>query len=721
MFKKGLSPKIYKVKENLTAEEANKLEIDLIAKIGRKDLKLGSLLNLCDGGQGLTNMSRKHKNAIRKRHKGKINSQETLKKMSDAKKGKPKTLQHRLNLSKSIKGSHLSKKTKDKLKDKRWVTNGKKSICIKKENLESYIKNGWSRGRHSYFSEATKKLMSISAKNKPKMTSITLNKLSRLSKNTVWINNRIINKMVKKYKIKQYLKDGWIKGKIGAKEKHWMNDGNKNKAVHYSKINEFLSNGWMKGPKKMELKAEKVLTNDSGKFDETLKFKVLMCGNPSANNNKFYCLELQKSKDNEYRIFSHYGRLCKTNVYDERISYEGKPITNFSLAEKEFDRIITKKCKGKKLKDEDTGEERIEKYVEVETVKPNVGSTNICNKSIATTSVKVSADTQAIKQSFKDMEHEVSRLVNQIVEENIHNITSLTTFKLTASGFETPLGPVTQQHVDKARIPLNELKNLLKNSKLDQTSKAVAEFNTAYFSLIPHQFGHKILQSDWILDENKLANEYDLLDQLSSAVTMGSSLSQGSQQKLNALGSDIEVLKDKKKYEQLEKYVENSKASNHKHIWQYKVKNIFKIKIPTIYSKFESQGKKYGNIKELFHGSRNCNVLSILKNGLIIPPCNAPGVTGRMFSDGLYFASNSTKSLNYSLGSWQGTRNKFKNTFLFIADVAMGKAYEAYSPCGPQRGYDSVHAIKGQALQNDEYIVYSLEQHNLSYLIELSN
>jgi len=466
-----------------------------------------------------------------------------------------------------------------------------------------------------------------------------------------------------------------------------------------------------------DLKVRKVLSNVNDGFTETLKFKVLHCGNVEGNNNKFYCLEIQKNAKGEYRLFSHYGRLGKTNIYEVRDTYEGQKVKDQTIAEDEFEVIIKKKLKGKKIKDEDTGEERIEKYVEVETIKPNVGSENICNKTITT----VTSTAKVAKVDTAGFDKEVARIINQIVEENIHNIKTMTTFTLSAGGFETPLGPVTQQHIEKAKQPLNSMKVLLKNGKLDTANKTVIECNNAYFSMIPHPFGHKILETDWISDEAKLATEFDLLDQLSTAVTMGSSLNQGSKQQLNALGTDVEVLKDDRKYEQLERYVEDSKAQNHTHLKKYQVQNIFSVRIPNERSRYEKVVSKYGNIKELFHGSRNCNVLSILKSGLIIPPCNAPGVTGRMFGSGIYFAHNSTKSLNYSLGNWLGTRNKYNNTFLIIANAAMGKTFECTSSMssGVPSGYNSIHAKKGMSLQNDEYIVAELSQATITYLIEL--
>jgi poly [ADP-ribose] polymerase len=87
----------------------------------------------------------------------------------------------------------------------------------------------------------------------------------------------------------------------------------------------------------------------------------------------------------------------------------------------------------------------------------------------------------------------------------------------------------------------------------------------------------------------------------------------------------------------------------------------------------------------------------------------------------VYGATNSTKSLNYSVGYWGGRRSNYKNNFLFLADFAMGNIYNTDSskPNGPPSGYDSIWAKKGRSLYNDELIVYSLPQCTLKYLVEM--
>ena len=293
----------------------------------------------------------------------------------------------------------------------------------------------------------------------------------------------------------------------------------------------------------MGVKAVKVASTATDGFNKTIEFEVLHQSHVGVNHNKFYCLEIQyNSSTVEYRLFSHYGRLGKTNVYDVR-----GPIASEFEAKKEFDAILKKKKKGKKVKRED-GTTEIESYVKVDTVSPSVGSDNIRKKSSVTVKTVDHIDTTAYSDPS------VSKIIDQVIEENIHNITSNTTLKLTSNGFETPLGPVTKSHVEVAREPLKTLKALLYNGALDPSEKAVEIANSVYFSLIPHDFGHKIHESDWILDDVKLLNEFDLLDQLETAVSMGSAMKNATQRR-NALGTEIEVLKDKKEWEKLTKKI----------------------------------------------------------------------------------------------------------------------------------------------------------------------
>lgn len=69
-------------KENLTREEANKIEIKLIQKYGRKDLKLGTLCNYTNGGDGIANLTPEIRKIMSEKRKNIIIKESTRKLMS---------------------------------------------------------------------------------------------------------------------------------------------------------------------------------------------------------------------------------------------------------------------------------------------------------------------------------------------------------------------------------------------------------------------------------------------------------------------------------------------------------------------------------------------------------------------------------------------------------------------------------------------------------------
>jgi hypothetical protein len=100
------------IKNGLTESEAKDLEIELIAKYGRKDLGTGILRNMTNGGEGSSGRiiteqtkqklkearkkqitSEKTKEKMRIAHTGRIHSDETKKKMSEAAIGRKNSLE----------------------------------------------------------------------------------------------------------------------------------------------------------------------------------------------------------------------------------------------------------------------------------------------------------------------------------------------------------------------------------------------------------------------------------------------------------------------------------------------------------------------------------------------------------------------------------------------------------------------------------------------------
>lgn len=131
-----------------------------------------------------------------------------------------------------------------------------------------------------------------------------------------------------------------------------------------------------------------------------------------------------------------------------------------------------------------------------------------------------------------------------------------------------------------------------------------------------------------------------------------------------------------------------------------------------------------------WHGSKNENWLSIIKNGLMIRPSGV-ATTGSMFGDGLYFADRAKKSYNYTSGRGSYyAHGDSKVAYMAIFSVNVGKYHKVRkhtSECyGFSKAYlkkkgnfDSVYAIKGIDLVNDEYIAYDPAQCTIHALVEL--
>ena len=133
----GLEPIVEIYQNNLTEQEALNLEIELISKFGRIDLKTGTLCNLTEGGEGSS---------------GRIASEETKKLWSEQRKGKKQTkAQYEANCNRTV-----SEETKKKISD------SNKGRKLSQESIDK-IKKAHTGSKRS---EETKILMSEQRKGK---------------------------------------------------------------------------------------------------------------------------------------------------------------------------------------------------------------------------------------------------------------------------------------------------------------------------------------------------------------------------------------------------------------------------------------------------------------------------------------------------------------------------------------------------------------------------
>ena len=135
IIKDGFYPKIMKLYENLNFENAIKLEIEIISKIGRCDLQNGPLVNLTNGGEGKLNFKITEETRLKQRlaklgkspsNKGVSPSNETKEKISNSLKGE-KNFNY---------GKHFSKEHKKRLSESNKTVQIK-PVC--QYNLDYYF------------------------------------------------------------------------------------------------------------------------------------------------------------------------------------------------------------------------------------------------------------------------------------------------------------------------------------------------------------------------------------------------------------------------------------------------------------------------------------------------------------------------------------------------------------------------------------------------------
>jgi predicted DNA-binding WGR domain protein len=291
---------------------------------------------------------------------------------------------------------------------------------------------------------------------------------------------------------------------------------------------------------------------------------------------------------------------------------------------------------------------------------------------------------------------ELKKLIDRLVAANVHNIVSQTnvTYNAATGLFQTPLGIVTMEGVDEARNLLVEIKKgLTGRGKLDALV-------SQYLRIIPQNIGMKFRVESVFPDVDAVQKQSDILDSLEAsykAMTKAPATSTTQAAPDKVFEVDLDVLTDAADQRRLEDWYHKSMKSMHGY-GHVKIRQMFKVCMADMDKAFN---RKLGNITEVYHGTSQANILSILKSGLRTSPPSTAYIAGKMFGNGVYGAINSSKSL-------------------FVCDFAMGKIDYPSRTCNhPSSGCDSVWAKADKVgLNHDELIVYKNNQVNIKYLLE---
>lgn len=443
---------------------------------------------------------------------------------------------------------------------------------------------------------------------------------------------------------------------------------------------------------------------------KVVEHKKYVCTDALNNNNKFWEYFLY----DDGTVAVKYGRVGKTCTED--------PPKHMSRTE--LDRKIREKVTGR-------GKEGTPSYKppyrEIAVVADAVSLPT--GPSVSNLVVAEAAKSQLLSKTDPTL----VKLVDRLVAANKHELHKASggqmDIDLKTGIISTPIGVVTKDNVAQARTILNDIAPLVQANDFDN-KKFIQSVND-YLMLVPQQVGHsRGWHRYFIPDVNSMQRQSTLLDQLEASADLAAArlVAAAAGQKDAAISTvpnlftaKIKILEDKDVIARITKLFNEHKNASHESA-RLRPVAFYEIELPEAKAAYEKDGAKLDNQWLLWHGTRMFNVLSILKSGLIIPKSGGSyQITGRMFGDGVYFSDQSTKSLNYSYGFWDGNKRD-NNCFMFMADVAMGRYHipgGGYGMRNIPAGYDSCFAKAGTGgVRNNEMIVYRTSQANLRYLVE---
>lgn len=314
-------------------------------------------------------------------------------------------------------------------------------------------------------------------------------------------------------------------------------------------------------------------------------------------------------------------------------------------------------------------------------------------------------------------------LVEYLAEVNIHDITANSAIKFNAANatFTTPLGVLTPDAIGEARALLAAIHRL--NQKYPNYPPERAVKIKDYFQIVPRDFGVKVPKPDTLLPTQKyIRQENALLDALEASIAApGASAAEEQIFKTRLTKVPHYTDEGKAKFAAVRDLFNQTRNANHT-THNLKLVALYEVEVADMKKNFEAESAAIGNVRsDLWHGTRASNLLSILKNGLCIPPRNSAHCTGRMFGNGIYTSNQSTKALNYATSMWNRSGAANQRTFMFLCEAALGRMFKPKSSGSnfPAAGTDSTWVEPGTAgVMNHECIVYRTSQINLKYLCE---
>ena len=491
---------------------------------------------------------------------------------------------------------------------------------------------------------------------------------------------------------------------------------------------------------------------------KTLDSKMFVAVNTADNNNKFWKYEhlsspvtetnnKGKAETGDTRIT--WGRVGAAHPDQQLIMWDLKAVSS-KIADKtdtNSKEVYSRMASGQGLEGLTRKGKRDDYYTEVKTIgnfqsSPPVtaiqAGQKLANDQVRKLAVAEIAGGCAI----------TAALVKKLAETNRHELVAATSkdglgvsgggmdIDLETGMVKTPLGVLTLDSIKEGRLILDQMLPFVQKRNTD--TRPYINLFDQYLRCIPQFIGYK---RGAHVDFINITAQNSLLDQLETSVDLALQRMRDAEaaakapntpaavKQQNFFECKLALVNDQIIWERVKKefFATVNRGHSCSHL---KPVRVYEVTIPHMVQAFDLDGKKVGNVRELWHGTRVFNILSILKRGFMLPTqLTTAQTTGAMYDNGVYFSNQSTKSLNYSFGYWGGGGiGRDNNCYMFRVDVAMGKPYTPYGPDGraasycKKNGFDSCWAKAGvSGIQNDEQIVYRTSQSNIRYLVEFND
>lgn len=266
-------------------------------------------------------------------------------------------------------------------------------------------------------------------------------------------------------------------------------------------------------------------------------------------------------------------------------------------------------------------------------------------------------------------------LVKYLYSEAKKRIQNTVNVQISADGFQTPLGALTLEQIEKGEDILLEAHELFKSKKkLKSSAKAakIMALTNEFYSAIPHKLGRArgAVAANKLDNANAFAEKQETLQLMKDMLQVNSNAKEGNNvsvltddalvgDQYEALGMHVEfVKKSSGEYKNLVKEIKESVARSHEGT-PPGISRVFKVRRAEEIDKFTDD---VGNEVLLYHGSRACNWVGILSRGLLLPKIvvNLGGsrTDGGWLGDGIYFGEADAASGYAQAGD--------KNTAFFL-------------------------------------------------------